>query len=177
MLLLFLMPIKRIPHPIYPLQGNVTTFQTHSNPLFLKNVSRIANDETGGQKILSYFANMLMAGTSNTFISYPVAINADVVASAENARVSVNDGGAILFTWTDNSGTARARNNDKVILTAWFPALQKMVYMLLPATRGNKSASVKFTAMTGFVADTWIGFVSHDEKKAGDSTYAGRIFL
>jgi hypothetical protein len=172
------MPVEKNPHTIYAPQGNTPTFRTHSNRLLLKNIARNANKETGGQKALTHFANMMMVGTYiNTPISYPTAITVNAVAGPENVRTLLINGSLVLFTWTDNSGMGNARNNDKVILTAWFPALKKMVYMLHTATRGNKSARVQMTAMRGFVADTWIGFVSHDEKEVGDSVYAGRILL
>jgi hypothetical protein len=120
-----------------------------------------------------------MTGTyANTNISYPKGIRYNgSVPSAVNARASLNSDGSVLFTWTNNSSTGNASLHDKLLLIAYFPDLKKMVYMLHPATRGKGRAQVIMTAMKGFVADTWIGFVSHNERQAGDSVYAGKVIL
>ncbi len=172
------MPVKKISHTYYVPTRDATSFRTQYDRLLLKSIALNPRKPTGSDKALSHFANVIMAGSfNNTNISYPMVLKSKVVAPAENARASLINKVSILFTWTDNSGVGNAHRTDKVILTAWFPALRKMVYTILPATRGAGKARVEMTAMGGFVAETWIGFVTHDEREAADSVYAGRIIL
>ncbi len=172
------MPVESISNTVYSSKGNVPGLRAHSNRLFLKETGSRNVRKPASQKELAHFANVLMTGTYNDIhISYPTRIKARRLAAAETVAASLIRRGCVLFTWTDNSCLENAHRNDRVILTTWFPELKKMVYTLLPVNRGTASAQVEMTIMRGFIAHTWIGFVSHDEREAADSVYAGRIVL
>ncbi len=178
------MPIEKMSHIIYGPQVNTPTCQSiyQQKPgknLFLKKNSISAGDEVRKNKAVNALLNVVMAGTYiNTNISYPTIIRSNgSIPEAENAHVSSNNNGGIIFTWTDNSGTGNANTNDKVILIAYFPILKKMIYLLHAATRGTGKALLTMNTMRGNVADTWIGFVSHDESEAGKGLYAGRVIF
>ncbi len=67
-----------------------------------------------------------------------------------------------------------ARENDKVILVAFFPAVKQIIYSLQAATRKDCQALLTTNIMTG-AAETWMGFLSNDEKDAANSVYTGRL--
>lgn len=67
--------------------------------------------------------------------------------------------------------------NDKVILVAYFPELNEIIYSLNAANRADCGAVLITGGMRGYTAETWIGFLSNDEKDAADSVYAGSINL
>jgi hypothetical protein len=178
------MPIETISDIIYGPQSNIpnrqsTCQQKSANDLFHKEFP--LHNDTGARnnKAVKALVNLVMAGTYiNTNISYPILTRPNgSLPEAENAQASLKNEGTILFTWTDNSGAGTANTNDKVILITYFPALRKMIYTLHAATRGNGSALLAMDSMKGCSAETWIGFVSHDEKEAGNSVYAGQVVL
>jgi len=177
------MPVQTISDIIYSPKGNVTSQSIHQqkpgNSLFLKKFTLGNDKEIRNNRAVKALINLVMAGTYiNTNISYPILIRANgSLPEAENAHASLNNEGKILFTWTDNSSTGNANTNDKVILITYFPALKKMIYTLHAATRGKGSALLAMNTMRGYIAETWIGFVSHDEREAGDSVYTGKVIL
>ncbi len=131
-----------------------------------------------GREINS-FIRSAMAGTyPNTSISYPASlISHGQLPYAENACVSATGDGDIIFTWPDNSGFQTANKNDRVILIAYFPAIKETIYTLHAATRGSCYALLSIHKMKSYSVETWIGFVSNDERSAADSVYVGRVVL
>jgi hypothetical protein len=145
---------------------------------FNKSFSRY-NNKTNINKVSNALINQAMVGTyPHTTISYPnILISNSRLPVAENAKAILNQEGKILFTWSDNSGIKSAKANDKVFLVTYFPGIKKMVYTLHAATRGNCRALLQINKMYGPVAQTWISFISPDERQAGDSVYCGRLNL
>jgi hypothetical protein len=97
--------------------------------------------------------------------------------SAENAEVAVDTEGNMLFAWTDNTGMGTAKANDKVVLVAYFPELKQAITSIGNATRNAGQSLLETSIMKGYAAETWIGFLSHDEKNAADSVYTGTVEL
>ena len=130
-------------------------------------------------KAAKAFVNLVMAGSYlHTTISYPnLIISNGRLPGAENANATLNNDGDIVFTWADNSGITTANTDDKVILITYFPAIKKMIYTLHAATRGSCRALLQINKMKGYTAETWVGFVSNDERDAGDSVYVGKVNL
>jgi len=96
---------------------------------------------------------------------------------AENAEVAVDTEGNMLFAWTDNTGIGTAKASDKAILVAYFPELKQAITSIGNATRNEGQAFLETSIMKGNAAETWIGFLSHDEKNAADSVYTGAVEL
>jgi len=61
-----------------------------------------------------------------------------------------------------------------VIVVAYFPSLKKAIFITGVALRKDGQAILNMQQMPGATAETWIGFLSHDEKDASDSTYTGK---
>jgi hypothetical protein len=132
---------------------------------------------TGYSRATSAIMNLAISGTfPEIAISYPhVLISRGQLPNVECAAAGVNEDGNILFTWDDNSGMGTAKAGDKAILVAYFPeALEKVVFSIGLATRADANGVLETKMMQGF-AETWIGFLSTDEKNASDSMYCGRI--
>jgi Family of unknown function (DUF6266) len=60
---------------------------------------------------------------------------------------------------------------------AYAPDLQQAVFGLYNGFRKDKKASLNVTALKGHAVETWIGFLSADEKDASDSVWVGRVQL
>ena len=83
----------------------------------------------------------------------------------------------LVFTWTDNTGTGTAKPDDKVVLVACFTAIKQIIYSLNAGTRADGEAILNTHLIQGTPAETYIGFLSHDEKDAANSSYTGKIIL
>ena len=134
---------------------------------------------TGYNRATSAIMNLAITGTyPDTVISYPrVLISKGPLPCAENAEVAVDTEGNMLFAWTDNTGMGTAKANDKVILVAYFPELKQAITSIGNATRNAGQALLETSMRTDYAAETWIGFLSNDEKSAADSVYTGTVVL
>jgi hypothetical protein len=94
---------------------------------------------------------------------------------AKNQTTAVSADGTVLFSWEDNSGNGTAKRDDKVILVAYFPAAKMAWFSIGEALRQDCEAVLTIHHMQNQEAETWIGFLSNDEKDAADSVYSGRV--
>ncbi|HEY5407122.1 MAG TPA: DUF6266 family protein [Ginsengibacter sp.] len=121
--------------------------------------------------------NKAIVSNPELLLSYPkVLISQGPVPSVDYASALVNVEGDIQFNWTDNSDTGTAKENDTAIMVAYFPEHKQVVYAFSDATRKTGTAVLTIKPNQG-VAETWLGFLSADEKNAADSVYAGSISL
>ena len=131
----------------------------------------------GYNRATSAIMNLAISGEyPNLQISYPlVLISKGPLPMAENAFTQSDVEGNIEFSWTDNSGNGTAKSSDKVILVAFFPEINEAVFSIGDGERAHGRAILDTRNFKGLLAETWIGFLSNDEKDAGDSVYAGRV--
>ncbi len=179
--------MKTIPKSLPGIPGRSCTVQGHmrnhqhisGTGFFSKSFGINTNKAAHINKSTNALIKLAMVGTyPHTTISYPnLVISNGRLPGADNASAVINNDCTILFSWSDNSGIKTAKTNDKVILVTYFPAINKIVHTLHAATRGSCQAFLQINKMKGYAAETWIGFVSHDERDAGDSVYAGRVNL
>ncbi len=109
-------------------------------------------------------------------ISYPkILISQGPLPAAEDATATLQADENILFTWADNSTTGIAQPCDKVILVAYFPEGGNIIYSLNAGVRSGCHALLVSNDPKGYTAETWIGFISDDEKDASNSVYAGKL--
>jgi len=134
---------------------------------------------TGYSRATSVIMNLaITAAYPHTCISYPdVLISRGPLPAVQNPAVMINDESNTVFTWTDNSDMGTAKRSDKVILVAYFPETRKVSFSIGKATRANGTAVLETKMMQGLTAETWIGFLSKDEKNASDSVYCGKVGL
>jgi hypothetical protein len=113
----------------------------------------------------------------NLALSYPhVLVSKGRLPGAESAKATVKNG-IIHFSFADNSTDGIAAANDTAILVAWAPDLQRAVFTLYGGFRKDKKAVLNVAFFKGYSVETWIGFLSADEKDASDSVYTGRVIV
>ncbi len=146
---------------------------------FNKTFPAYGNKGSGYNRATSAILNRAIIGTyPNIAIAYPlVLISQGPLPTSVNALANPDAEGNIVFTWTDNTGTGTAKADDKVVLVACFTALRQIIYSLNGGTRADGQAILDTHLMQGIAAETWIGFVSHDEKDAANSSYTGQVAL
>ena len=146
---------------------------------FNKSFPAYGDTGTGYNRATSALMNLAITGSyPDTGISYPlVLISKGPLPRAENASAAVNNEGNILFNWIDNSGTGTAKADDKAIVVAYFPALKQVIYSLNAGIRSDTFAALQTNKMQGYTVETWIGFLSNDEKDTASSVYTGSISL
>jgi hypothetical protein len=64
-----------------------------------------------------------------------------------------------------------------VIVAAYFLTRKQAVFSIGEAKRSGGEVSLVIRNRPGEICETWIGFLSHDEKDAANSSYCGRIIL
>ena len=111
-------------------------------------------------------------------LSYPlVMVSKGKLPAAAHAAAVPMEGSYIYFSFTDNSDTGIASSSDTVILVAYAAAIQQAVFTLYGGMRKDCEAVLNTALFKGNVVETWMGFLSKDEKDASDSVYTGKILL
>jgi hypothetical protein len=83
--------------------------------------------------------------------------------------------GQVDFSWTNNNGTGKAAGTDKAILVVYYPGLRQCIYTTMGANRSAGSASLLVNAFGGLEVETYISFISADDKNIASSIYTGRV--
>ncbi len=92
---------------------------------------------------------------------------------AQNTEVEVQESG-FCFTW-QCIDMVWPRENDQVMLMAYFPSIKRAVYLLAGAKRKTGKQVLAIPAdMAGLTAELYISFVSEDRKRMAKSLYAGQ---
>jgi hypothetical protein len=132
---------------------------------------------TGYNRATSAIMNRAIIQNPAPSLSYPlVLISMGMLPGAVYASALANDDGNIVFSWVDNTGIGTAKEDDRVLLVAYFPESKEAVYTISDAIRKDGNAVLQMDLKKG-AAETWMGFVSADETLAADSVYTGRIIL
>ncbi|MHA4896089.1 DUF6266 family protein [Pedobacter sp. PWIIR3] len=82
----------------------------------------------------------------------------------------------ISFNWKTDPKMPWAESTDQVMLLAYFPEQDKVVYKLFGNSRivGNDSLALK-PSLLGKYAETYVCFISADRKQISDSIYTGSV--
>lgn len=146
---------------------------------FTKTFPAYGHGGSGYNRAMSALMNLALVSSYPALsISYPqVLISKGPLPSPDNALAAADADGNIQFTWNDNSTTGTAKGSDKVIIVAYFPSEEQAIFTVDAGTRTDGQATLPASVMKGFIAETWIGFLSADEKDAANSVYAGKVDL
>jgi hypothetical protein len=144
---------------------------------FTRSFPPYGNTGTGFNRAMGVVLNLGIYGNyPHLTLSYPdVLISKGVLPSAANAAAVVNAEGNIVFSWQNNSNAGTAKPTDKAILLAYFTGLGQIIYSFDTATRADETAILITSQLRGNTAETWLGFLSSDEKDAADSVYTGGV--
>lgn len=134
---------------------------------------------TGYNKATSALLKKAIKGTyPDTTIDWPqVLISEGGMPSSKDATAKDDDDGNIVFTWSNNSGTGTAKENDKVVLVAYCPATQQASFTISDNSRSDCHALLNTQSLNGNTVETWIGFKSADGRDAANSVYTGALVV
>jgi hypothetical protein len=134
---------------------------------------------TGYNRATSAIMNLAISGNlPYTTLNYSeVLISKGILPPAASAVASATTEGNIYFKWNDNSENGTAKPNDKAIFVAYFTGIRQVIFSIGDATRRQGHAFLRCEHMKGLTAETWIGFLSNDEKNASNSLHTGRLNL
>jgi hypothetical protein len=146
---------------------------------FNKTFPAYGHSGTGFNRATSAIMNLAIVGSyPDTAIDYAqVLISKGPLPAAMSASAAVESDGNIIFSWEDNSETGSAKANDRVVLVAYFPASKTALFTIAAALRKDRQGVLETPGMSGETAETWMGFLSHDEKDTANSVYTGKVIL
>jgi hypothetical protein len=132
---------------------------------------------TGHNRATSILMSQALTGTfPDMALSYPqVMISKGKLPAAVAAKAVLKANGNIAYTFTNNSTTGIAAADDTIILVAYAPGTRLAVFTLYAGLRKDGKATLNINTLKGYAVETWIGFLSKDEKEASDSVYTGRL--
>lgn len=144
---------------------------------FNKSFPAYGHTGSGYNRATGVIMNKAIVSNPEVILSYPkVLISQGPIPSVDYASALVNAEGNIQFNWTDNSGTGTAKENDTAIMVAYFRESKEVVYTFSVTTRKKGTGVLTINGKQG-AAETWLGFLSADEKNAADSIYTGSTIL
>ncbi len=144
---------------------------------FNKSFPSYGDTGTGYNRATSALMSQAIVGNyPATFLSYPkILISQGPLPAAENAAATLLADESVVFTWADNSTTGIAHPKDTVILVAYFPQGGDIIYSLNAGVREDGQALLINKEPKGYAAETWMGFISLDERAASNSVYTGAL--
>jgi hypothetical protein len=83
----------------------------------------------------------------------------------------------ISYAWADNSGTGKAKPNDKAILAVYCADLNQTLYTSGSALRSAGTDTLDVSLFAGKQVETYIGFISDDGKEIANSVYTGQLVV
>jgi hypothetical protein len=145
--------------------------------LFMISFRNYAVRMTGTNNAQAYTLKHAITGTyPNYVVDYSMAlISRGDLPNAGSPAVGAAAGGAVNFTWTDNSGVGRAQPTDKAILVVYSPTYQQGIYTTGSAPRSDQAETIDAGIFTGQVVETYIGFISEDGREIAQSWYCGPV--
>ena len=143
---------------------------------FNKTFPAYGHTGTGHNRVTSALLSLAIIGTyPNMQLDYKrVLISKGKLPGAVNAKLILKPKSVLQFTFTNNTDTGIAAANDAAILVAYCPDLKQAIFTLSGGLRKDGKASLNVVAFKGHSVETWIGFLSSDEKDASDSVWVGR---
>jgi hypothetical protein len=135
-----------------------------------------ATKKTAGNSAVSYLLKNAIVGTyPNLGIAYAdVLVTRGDLPNVLAPTVTMDAGGQLSYSWTDNSTVGIAKATDKVILAAYCPALNQCIYTTGSADRSALADVLNLATFTGEVVHTYIGCISEDGRNIASSIYTGQ---
>jgi Family of unknown function (DUF6266) len=102
-------------------------------------------------------------------LSFGTILNVDVVAAASTVA------GKLVFTWTDNSDGVDALSSDLAYVAVYNEQLKRWVQNSKIAPRSAGTCTLDTPAFSGKTVQTYIGFMTADQKKISPSLFTGAV--
>ena len=132
--------------------------------------------KTGLNSAFSYNFAHAIAGAYPTFsIDYTqVLVSRGNLPNVLGPAVTSGAGSIVTFSWTDNSGVSTAKSTDVAVLVAYCPAMQQAVFGG-GELRSDLTGDLNLLSFSGQVVETYIGFMSADQRDIAISMYTGQV--
>lgn len=159
--------------------GLAIKFLQPLNGLLMLTFRNYAVEMTGSNNALSYVLKNAITGTYPAYsIDYPnILVSRGNLPNALNPTATAAAAGIIKFDWTDNSGTAKAKADDKAIIVVYSPADKLALYTTGSAVRSAGTENFAATLFDGQTVETYIGFISDDSREVATSIYTGQVTI
>ncbi len=139
----------------------------------------VAVNMTGSNKAFSYnVMNAIRGFYPDISIDYKmVLLGRGDLPNVELANTKPLPEGKLEFSWTDNSGTGKAKASDKAFAAVYNEELRDWEYELNLSTRGEGFCVLDVSMLKGKPVHGYLGFITEDGKDATDTLYTGQIDL
>lgn len=158
--------------------STVMKFLTPFASLLEITFKKYAVEMSGINSAFAYNYQNALTGTSPDFeIDYSTAlVSRGELPNAGSPAVTATNN-VLHFTWTDNAGMGMAAATDKAIFVAYCAALNLVIYTIGSAARSASAGTLDTAILAGQTLETWISFISEDDKEVASSFYTGQIVL
>ncbi len=139
----------------------------------------VAVNMTGYNKAFSYnVMNAIRGFYPDISIDYKmVLLGRGDLPNVESAKTTPTEDGKLEFSWTDNSGTGKAKSKDKAFAAVYNEGLKDWEYGLNLATRKDGSCVIDISTYKNKPVHGYLGFMTEDGKDATDTIYTGLVNL
>jgi len=147
------------------------------SPVLLLN-NRTISQTAHLSSVMSYVYRKAITYSSKGFsINYPrVLVSHGNLLPAETAATKTSPG-YITFSWNNNAGSDSTRGFDKAILVVYCEALNKCIHIIGETRRRDEEAILEVPQFHGYEVQTWLSFISADERNLADSIHTGALFI
>lgn len=153
-------------------------FISSMNGLLMDTFRNYAIKMTGQNSALSYNLKNAITGV---YPAYSIDFTKVLVSRGDLpnalAPAAAKSSNNIAFTWTDNSGTGKAKPTDNTVLVVYCFDLNQTIYTIGTSTRADNGEDFDCSNFAGKKVQTYIGFISADNKEIANSIYTGEIQL
>lgn len=158
--------------------GIMIKFISSMTGLLMETFKNYAVKMTGQNSALSYNLKNAIAGT---YPAYSIDYTKILVSRGDlpNAisPTAAKSGTNVAFSWTDNSGTGKAKTTDNTVLVVYCADTNQAIYTVGTSNRGDGSESLDCSNFAGKTVQTFIGFMSVDGKEIATSMFTGQLSL
>lgn len=132
---------------------------------------------TGTNSAFSYNLKNAIAGTFPDYkVDYSqVLVSRGDMPNALNPAAVAGAAGEVVFNWVNNAGTGQGKDSDLSLGVVYCPTLHQSVYTTNGATRLKETDTLEVSMFSGEVVETWLGFISADNKETATSIYTGAV--
>ena len=150
-----------------------------ATPLLDLTFRQAAVQMSGFNKAFSYNVKNAITGEyPDLKIDFPMLLmGRGDLPNAGSPLVGCLPAGKLEFSWTDNSGKGKALSTDKAFVAVYIEDGQKWEYDLNLALRSDGACSIDLSEHSGKSVQTYLGFISTDDKDVTDTVYTGAVIL
>jgi hypothetical protein len=133
---------------------------------------------TGPNSAFSYnLKNAIVGAYPNYSIDFSKVLVSRGDLPNATAVTATKVGTNIDFNWTDNSGTGKAKPGDSTILVVYCAANNQAIYTIGTSERSTVTETLDCSNFAGKTVETFVGFISADNKDVSNSFYTGQVGL